>query len=84
MHPPAVHSHGRLEVHLLVELQGDVTCEEETVCLTVVVLCSGHVLDRSRKVGSIERVPIVVRVVFAPYLCICRSIDYRKDNAGTV
>ena len=54
MHPSAVHCHCRLEVEVLVELEGDVSCEEETVSLAVVVLGSCHVLDRGREVGAIE------------------------------
>ena len=79
MYPSAVHCHCRLEVEVLVELESDVSCEEETGSLAVVVLCSGQVLQRSGKIGSVERIPIMGRIFIAPYLCICRSIDYREN-----
>ena len=84
MHPSAVHCHSRLQVHFLMELEGNVSCQEETVSLAVVVLRSGQVLQRSGKIGSVERIPIMGRIFIAPYLCICRSIDYRENDTGTV
>ncbi len=84
VNPAAVHRDGRLEVQVLVELDGGVAREEQPVGLRVVVLRSRDVLGRRGQVGSVELCPVVVRVVGIPDLGVSRGVNHREHHARAV
>ena len=85
MDPSAVHCHGRLELEILMESDGSLACEEETVCLLEVALGTCQVLKRRGKVlRTVEIVEILPRVVRIPDRRICRCVDHGKDHACPV